>query len=110
MSIFKRFYACLLVLVLLAPAISIHDDAISLATLTSSEVPSDESLIAIRHLSKSDFDPTLATLLDRLENLQVVSTCVLHVDISSAPYHPFETAARCNRSVAAPVGRAPPVV
>lgn len=108
MPIIKRCCAFFLVLVLLVPAISIQDDAISLAALTAIDGSGDDSVTAIRHLSKSEFDPTLATLLDRFETLQVASACVLHVEISSTPYHPFETSVRCNCDVTAPVGRAPP--
>jgi hypothetical protein len=110
MSKLKFSCTCLLALVLLFPAISAHDDAISLSAFRSTGVPSDDSLSAARHTPESDDDSVLATLLDRLEALHVGSICILHVDVSSTPFHRIEFARGSNRSVSAPVGRAPPIV
>lgn len=106
----KRLCTCLLVLVLLVPAISFHDDAIRLSAFLTDEGPNDESLAVKGHFQDSDYDPVLATLLEGLEYLHVDSVCSLHVDVSSSPCVLIESADSCNRSVAAPVGRAPPVV
>jgi hypothetical protein len=108
MSITKRLWSCLLVLVLLIPAISFHDDAISLAAFRSNDIRSDDTISAVGPFQNSDYDSILATLLDRLEILQVGSKCTLYIDVSSTPIHLTEIVDGCNRSVSAPVGRAPP--
>jgi len=110
MSIINRVCSGLLILLLLFPAISSHDDAISISRFLSNDSPADDSLAAVRLFSMSDDDSLLATLLDRLETLHVGTVCSLHFDVSSTPFQLLESGETCNRSVAAPVGRAPPVV
>lgn len=109
MVINKRLCTWLLALVLLVPAISFHDDAIGLSAFLTSEGPSDDSLAVKGHFPDSNYDSVLATLLEGLESFHVDSVCSLHVDVSSTPCVLIESAISCNRSVAAPVGRAPPV-
>jgi|SRR4051812_46904351 hypothetical protein len=110
MVIIKRLCACFLALVLLIPAISFHDDAIRLSAFFSDEGPNDDALTVKGHFQDSDYDPVLATLLEGLEYIHVGSICSLHIDPSSTPCVLIESAGSCNRSVAAPVGRAPPFV
>jgi hypothetical protein len=108
MPIVKRLCTSILVLVLLIPAISAHDDAISIAGIRVDDIRTDDTLTAVRQVSNSDDDSLLATLIDRLEVMQVGSICALHVDITSAPFCGFESVVSYNRSTTAPVGRAPP--
>ena len=110
MVIIKRLFTCFLVLVLLVPAISFHDDAIRLSAFLTEEGPTDDSLTVKGHYQDSNYDPALATLLEGLEYIHVASVCALHIDISSTPCVLIESAGSCNRSVASPVGRAPPLV
>jgi len=110
MVINKRLCTWLLALVLLVPAISFHDDAIRLSAFLTNEGPSDDALTVKGHFPDSNHDSVLATLLEGLESLHVVSVCILHVDVSSTPCVLIDSETSCNRSVAAPVGRAPPIV
>jgi len=110
MVIIKRLCTFFLALVLLIPAISFHDDAIRLSAFLTDEGPSDDSLTVKGHYQDSNYDPALATLLEGLDYIHVVSVCSLHVDVSSTPCVLIEFAGSCNRSVTAPVGRAPPLV
>jgi len=105
----KRLCTCFLALVLLVPAISFHDDAIRLSAFLTDEGPSDDSLTVKGHYQDSNYDPVLAILLEGLDYIHVASVCSLHIDISSTPCVLIETAGSCNRSVTAPVGRAPPL-
>ena len=110
MVIIKRLCTFLLALVLLVPAISFHDDAIRLSAFLNDEGPGDDSLTVKGHYQDSNYDPALATLLEGLEYIHVASVCSLHIDVSSTPCVLIESAGSCNRSVTAPVGRAPPLV
>ncbi|HLQ77250.1 MAG TPA: hypothetical protein VK210_07840 [Terriglobia bacterium] len=110
MSIIKRLCTCIFVLLLLIPAISIHDDAVSLSAFQPGDNSIDDTLVAVRHLAKADFNSTQATLLENLETLHVAPVSALHVQISSTPFHLIETIEGCNYNVAVPVGRAPPAV
>jgi hypothetical protein len=110
MVIIKRFCAFFLALVLLVPAVSFHDDAIRLSAFLTDEGPNDDALTVKGHFQDSDYDPVLATLLESLEYIHVGSIFSLHIDASSIPCVLIESAGSCNRSVAAPVGRAPPLV
>ena len=105
----KHLCTSLLALVLLVPTISFHDDAIRLSAFLTNEGTSDDSLTVKSHFQDSDYDPVLAALLEGLEFIHVSSACSLHVDVSSTPCVLIESANSCDRSVAAPVGRAPPV-
>src|SRR5438477_4009300 len=73
MSIIKHLCTCLLVLVLLVPAISAQDDAIRLSAVLSNGSPADDAVSAVGHFLLSGDDSGLATLLERLENLHVGS-------------------------------------
>ena len=106
----KRLCTCFLLLVLLVPAISFHDDAIRLSAFLTDEGPTDDSLTVKGHYQDSNYDTALATLLEGLDYVHVAWVCALHIDISSTPCVLIESAGSCNRSVAAPVGRAPPLV
>ena len=110
MLIIKRLCTCLLALALLVPAISIHDDAIRLSAFLTDEGPNDDSLTVKGHFQDSDYDPALAALLEGLEYIHVAPACSLQVDVSSSPCVLIESVGSRNRSVAAPVGRAPPLV
>ena len=110
MVIIKRLCTCFLLLALLVPAISFHDDAIRLSAFLTEEGPPDDSLTVKGHYQDSNYDPILATLLEGLEFIHVASVCALHIEVSSTPCVLIESAGSCNRSVAAPVGRAPPLV
>jgi hypothetical protein len=110
MVIIKRLCACFLALVLLVPAVSFHDDAIRLSAFLTDESPNDDALTLKGHYGDSDYDPVLAILLEGLDYIHVASICSLHIDISSTPCVLIESSGSCNRSVAAPVGRAPPLV
>jgi hypothetical protein len=110
MVIIKRLCACFLALVLLVPAVSFHDDAIRLSAFLTAEGPSDDSLTVKGHYQDSSYDSVLATLLEGLDYIHVASVCSLHIDVSSTPCVLIESACSCNRSVTAPVGRAPPLV
>ena len=103
----KCIFTFLLAAVLLIPAISAHDDAIRLSVFQSGAGQND-SLIAAQNLSKTDFNSALAALLDGLDTIHIGNACILSLNITSAPLHPYEVNSGCNRSVAAPVGRAPP--
>jgi hypothetical protein len=106
----KLFCACLLAAVLLIPSISSHDDAIRLSTFKSGiENSQGNALVSARGFVKSDLDPTLATLLDALDSIHIGDACTFQFDFTSAPLLLNEHDLGCNRSVAAPVGRAPPV-
>jgi len=109
MAITKRLCTFLLVFALLVPAISFHDDAIWLSAVLAGEGAGEDALAAVGHFPDSDYDPLLAILLEGLENIHVDSDCSLHIDVSSAPLDLIEFVGSCNRSVASPVGRAPPV-
>ena len=104
----KCIFTFLLAAVLLIPAISAHDDAIRLSVFQSGAGQND-SLIAAQNLSKTDFNSALAALLDGLDTIHIGNACVFSLSINSAPLLPSEASQDCNRSVAAPVGRAPPV-
>jgi len=108
MVISKRLCTWFLALVLLVPAISFHDDAIRLSAFLTNEGTGDDSLTVKGDCPDSNHDSVLATLLEGLESLHVDSACSLHIDVSSTPCVLIESADSCNRSVAAPVGRAPP--
>jgi hypothetical protein len=110
MVIIKRLCTCFLVLALLVPAISFHDDAIRLSAFLTEEGPADDLLTVKGHYPDSNHDAALATLLEGLEHIYVASVCALHIDVSSTPCVLIESAGSCNRSVSAPVGRAPPLV
>jgi hypothetical protein len=110
MVIIRRLCTFFLALVLLVPAVSFHDDAIRLSAFLTDEGANDDALTVKGHFQDSDYDPVLATLLEGLEYVHVGSICSLHIDASSTPCVLIETAGSCNRSVAAPVGRAPPLV
>ena len=110
MVIIKRLCTCFLALVLLLPAISFHDDAIRLSAFLTDEGSTDDALTVKGHYQDSDYDPALATLLEGLEHIYVASVCALHIDVTSTPCVLIESAGSCNRSVSAPVGRAPPLV
>jgi hypothetical protein len=110
MSFTKRLGASLLFLVLLVPAISSHDDALRLSAFVANASHTDDCIAGMRNRPESDYDPTLAAFPDLLETLQVGSVCSLHVEVFSLPVHRSESAGESNRSVAAPVGRAPPLV
>jgi hypothetical protein len=110
MVIIKRLCTCFLALVLLVPAISFHDDAIRLSAFLTDEGPNDDSLTVKGHYQDSNYDPALATLLEGLEYIHAASVCALHIDVSSTPCVLIESEGSCNRSVASPVGRAPPLV
>jgi hypothetical protein len=103
----KRFCTCLLAAVLLIPAISAHDDAIRLSAFQTVVNTQDESLVAV-HLGKTDFDSTLATLLDGLDTIHIGNACIFSLSITFSPLLLIEESRGCNRSVAAPAGRAPP--
>jgi len=105
---FKRFCTCLLAAVLLIPALSAHDDAIRLSTFQPEVNTQDESLVAVQNLGKTDFDSTLATLLDGLDTVHIGNACIFSLSITSIPLLLSEDNRGCYRSVAAPVGRAPP--
>jgi len=106
---FKRLCTCLLAVLLLIPAISAHDDAIRLSAFQTGVSTQEESLIAVHHLGKTDFDSTLATLLDGLDTIHIGNSCIFSLSITSAPLLLSEEHHGCNRSVTAPAGRAPPV-
>ena len=110
MLIIKRLCTCFLALVLLVPAISFHDDAIRLSAFLTDEGSNDDSLTVKGHFQDSNYDQALATLLEGLECFHVASACSLQVDNSSSPCVLIESVGSRNRSVAAPVGRAPPLV
>jgi hypothetical protein len=77
MVILNVFCTCFLVLVLLVPAISFHDDAIRLSAFLTDEGPNDDSLTVKGHYQDSNYDPALATLLEGLEYIHVASVCAL---------------------------------
>jgi hypothetical protein len=110
MLIIKRLCTCFLALVLLVPAISFHDDAIRLSAFLTAEGANDDSLTVKGHFQDSNYDPSLATLLEGLEVFHVATACSLHFDVSSSPCFLIESVGSRDRSVAAPVGRAPPLV
>ena len=110
MAIIKRLCTCIFVFLLLIPALSTHDDAVSLSAFQPGYNSNDNTLVAVRHLAKASFDSAQATLLENLETLQVAPVSVLHIQISSTAVHLIETTEGCNRNVAVPVGRAPPAV
>jgi len=107
MSRLKRFCTYLLAAVLLIPAISAHDDAIRLSVFQTGAAQED-SLTAVRDLGKTDFNSSLATLLDALDTFQIGDACTFSLNITSAPILLSDEIPGCNHSVAAPVGRAPP--
>ena len=109
MLIIRRLCTCFLALVLLVPTISFRDDAIRLSAFLTDEGPSDDSLTVKGHFQDSDYDPALAVLLEGLECIHLAPVCSLHVDVSSSPCVLIESVGSRNRSVAAPVGRAPPL-
>jgi hypothetical protein len=110
MLIIKRLSTCFLALALLVPAISFHDDAIRLSAFVNDEGPYDDSLTVKGYYQDSNYDPALATLLEGLEYIHAASVCSLHIDVSSTPCVLIESVGSRDRSVAAPVGRAPPLV
>jgi len=105
---FKSLCTCLLAAVLLIPAISAHDDAIRLSTFQSGINADADSLVSVHGLPKAELDSTLAALLEGLDTLQVGDACNFQFDFTSAPFRLNDESRGCNRSVAAPVGRAPP--
>ena len=108
MSITRRICTFLLVLAVRCPAISAQDDTIRLSTILINDSSSEESITPLRHFQNTGDDPSLATLFDWLETLQVGAVCALQIEISSTPIQLNESAFGSNRSVSAPVGRAPP--
>ena len=110
MAIIKRLCTCIFVFLLLIPALSTHDDAISLSAFQPGVNSNDNTLVAVRYVSKANFDTAQATLLENLETLQVAPVSVLYIQISSTAVHLIETTVGCNRNVTVPDGRAPPAV
>ena len=103
----KRFYTYLLAAILLIPAVSAHDDAIRLSVFQTG-TSQDNSLIAVKDLGKTDFNSSLATLLDALDTFQIGNACIFSLNITSTPILLTEENSGSTHSAAAPVGRAPP--